>query len=198
MYTDTSRRDPLRKRCFGVVNPIIVLQAVITLTWTTRTTSTLQIGDLYVETWMQIYNYTLILQINPILHGFSKTLRCEPCWPLSIDKPLLGCSFWDCQIDNDISFTDGIPVLSQNKDYSSRATASTVLPLCMVICTQKVLNIVHIELGAKQTSSTISTNATHTVYGLITSIGLDNHLLIPTLLVTTVTQNHGHINSTWH
>jgi hypothetical protein len=76
------------------------------------------------------------------------------------------------QIDNDVSFTGGIPVLDQNKVFSFTTTTSTGPPSIMAICTQNVSNMMKVKMGAKQAPSSIFTSATDPIYGLMTYIGL--------------------------
>ena len=59
------------------------------------------------------------------------------------------------QINNDTSFTGGIPVLDSNKTFTSTTTTSTGPPSFMAIQTQNISNMMKIESGAKKAPSTI-------------------------------------------
>ena len=76
------------------------------------------------------------------------------------------------QIDNDVSFTGGVPVLDKDKVFSSTTTTSTGPPSFMAIRTQNVSNMMKVESGAKQPPSTIFASANDAAFGLMTYIGL--------------------------
>jgi Zinc knuckle len=82
------------------------------------------------------------------------------------------------QINNDTSFTGGIPVLDSNKIFTSTTTTSTGPPSFMAIRTQNISNMMKIESGAKQAPSTIFSSATDAAYGLMTYVGLVHRHLI--------------------
>ena len=76
------------------------------------------------------------------------------------------------QINNDTSFTGGIPVLDGNKVFSSTTTTSSGPPSFMSIRTHDVSNMMKVELGAKKAPSIIFTSATDASYGLMTYTGV--------------------------
>ena len=76
------------------------------------------------------------------------------------------------QIDNDTSFTGGIPVLDQNKVFNSTSTTCSGPPSFMAIRTQNVSNMIKVEMGAKAAPPTIFASATDASYGLMTYTGV--------------------------
>ena len=76
------------------------------------------------------------------------------------------------QIDNDTSFTGGIPVLDNTKVFTSTTTTSSGPPSFMAIRTSNVSNMMKVEIGAKAAPSIIFTSATDPAYGLMTYTGM--------------------------
>ena len=72
------------------------------------------------------------------------------------------------QIDNDTSFTGGIPVLDEKEVFTCTTTTPSGPPSFMAIWTSNVLTMMKVEMGAKAAPSSIFTSATNPAYGLMT------------------------------
>ena len=85
----------------------------------------------------------------------------------TLTNPYKVAPLWGGQIDNDTSFTGGIPVLDQTQVFSSTPTIHREPPSFMAICTQNVSNMTKVEMGAKKAPNTIFSGATDASYRLM-------------------------------
>ena len=76
------------------------------------------------------------------------------------------------QIDNDTSFTGGIPVLDVNKVFTSTTTSLSGPQSFIAIWTNNVSSMMKVEMGAKTAPSTIFTSASNPAYELMTFTGM--------------------------
>ena len=91
---------------------------------------------------------------------------------IQITSPYKVAPLCSREIDNDTSFTGGIPVLDQNKVFTSTSITYSGPPSFMAICTQNVSNMIKVEMGAKAAPPTIFASTTDAPYRMMTYTGV--------------------------